>query len=1062
MRLPERAIRFPVTTIILFVTLAALGVISLRRVAREQFPDISYPTAAIFTSWPGVGPYEVESQVTKPIEEAVSTINGVDKVTSTSTDGVSLVIVNFTWGTDMTGVVSEIREAISSIESDLPEGAERARIVRFNPNVLPVFTFTVSTPTEGIDVRRLAEKEVLPAIQRLAGVASAELAGGRQVAAICRLDLDSLGRTGVPILAVVQAFTRENTSLPGGSIELADRELVLRTTGEFASLSDIGDVVVGSQGTIPVRLADVAEVALADLPRHALVRSGTASGPSAEAVSIDVQKMEGTNTVAVIDGVKAALADLRPRLPPSVEIGFRTDQSKSILESLSSLTGAAWQGGLLAVIVLVFFLRNLRSVLIIALSIPVSVIATFTLMYFARISLNIMSMAGLTLGVGMFVDNSIVVLEVIFRKQLAGMPPKEAAATGAGEVTMAVTASTITNIVVFLPLVFVTGLANLIMRDLAATLTFSMLMSLAMAMTLVPVLCVRFMRLAPGAVVRPPALHGGKVHLEISLADVELHTGNRLVDRLAGLAQAAIRRLDERYGRVLAWSIRRPWAVIAAALALMAASVAAILLVGMEFLPETDEGRFSIAVETRVDSPIAATEARVRRIEEIVRSVAGRDLAAITSVVGRSGGTGLGETGSHLARVSVSLVAKDRRARSIWRIIDALSGEVARSVTDVRATFSIEGLGTLVNLAAGDERPIVVEITGEDLARSRAYAARVAGAMQGIAGARDVDLSYKEGKPELEFRVKRREATSLGLSPLEIAATIRAAYDGVAVSRYRQGEDTWDVQVMLREEDRTSLDRVGKLFLVNPAGTRIPLENVVDITRGTGPVSIQRSNKARLIKVTAALTGARPLDRVTADVRAAVDSLGTPPPGVAAKVTGARGQMADTFSQLLLALALGAGLVYVVMASQFESLLHPLIVMFAIPFAAIGLVAALLLTGTTFSMVAFVGAILLVGYVVNNGILLIDYMRLLRANGLPLERAVAIGGRTRLKPILMSTGTTMLGLLPMALGLGTGAELRAPMARAVFGGLASSTLITLVLIPVIYYVVERVRERRTA
>jgi HAE1 family hydrophobic/amphiphilic exporter-1 len=332
--------------------------------------------------------------------------------------------------------------------------------------------------------------------------------------------------------------------------------------------------------------------------------------------------------------------------------------------------------------------------------------------------------------------------------------------------------------------------------------------------------------------------------------------------------------------------------------------------------------------------------------------------------------------------------------------------------------------------------------------------------MREVAGTRDVDISYKTGKPEVQFRVKRREAATLGISPLEIAATIRAAYKGMAVSRYSQGSDSYDVYVLLREEDRNSLDRIGNLFLVNRAGTRIPLENVVDIRQAAGPVAIERANKTRLIKVTTALTGERPLNRVTDDIRGRLRGLGAPASGITSTLTGSNSQMRDTFRDMLFALLLGAGLVYVVMANQFESLLHPLIVMFSIPFGLIGLVAALLVTGTTLSLVAFIGAILLVGYVVNNAILLIDYFRVLRRSGLSLEKAVVIGGRTRLKPILMSTGTTLLGMLPMALGVGTGAEMRAPMARAVFGGLLSSTLITLILIPTMYYLVESLRERR--
>jgi hydrophobic/amphiphilic exporter-1 (mainly G- bacteria), HAE1 family len=379
---------------------------------------------------------------------------------------------------------------------------------------------------------------------------------------------------------------------------------------------------------------------------------------------------------------------------------------------------------------------------------------------------------------------------------------------------------------------------------------------------------------------------------------------------------------------------------------------------------------------------------------------------------------------------------------------------------DVKITSSVDSISSLINLASGSESPVVAEISGDDLDRSAAWAQGVADVMRAVAGTRDVQVSHKTGKPEIQFRVKRREAASLGVSPLEIAATIRAAYKGMEVSRYSEGGDSWDVTLILREADRNSLQRVGNLFLVTRAGTRIPLENVVDIVPATGPVSVERVNKTRMVTVTASLTGEVPLNKVMDGVRAGLARLGSPPAGIKAVLTGASSQMRTAFRDLLFALLLGVGLVYVVMANQFESLLHPFIVLFSIPFGLIGLVTALLATGTTFSLVAFIGAILLVGYVVNNGILLVDYINVLRKSGMPLAKAVAIGGRTRLKPILMSTATTLLGMLPMALGLGTGAELRAPMARAVFGGLLSSTAITLILIPTMYYLVERVRERR--
>jgi HAE1 family hydrophobic/amphiphilic exporter-1 len=481
----------------------------------------------------------------------------------------------------------------------------------------------------------------------------------------------------------------------------------------------------------------------------------------------------------------------------------------------------------------------------------------------------------------------------------------------------------------------------------------------------------------------------------------------------------------------------------------------------MEFLPETDEGKFTISMETKVESPFERTEEKVAQIERIVMDYLGGDLQSMSSIIGQGGSSsGLGATGSHLGRISVVMTKKDRRQRSIWKAMNDLTAAIRSRVTEVKFTIKAEGLSSLVSLAAGSESPVVVELAGEDLDASETFAQRVADVLKSVRGTRNVQVSYQTGKPELQFRVKRREAVSLGLSPMEIAATIRAAYKGMTVSRFKRDDETFDVYLILRDEDRNSLSRIGGMFLVNRAGTRIPLENVVDVTEAGGPVSIERVNKTRMIKVTSALTGERPLNRVVEDVRKGVDALGAPPSGIKQAISGSTQQMSDAFSSLFFALLLGIGLVYVVMANQFESLLHPFIIMFSIPFALVGLTAALLATNTTFSLVAFIGAILLVGYVVNTAIVLVDYINILRRSGIPLDKAISIGGRTRLKPVIMSVGTTLLGLFPMAIGLGTGSEMWASLARAVFGGLLSSTVITLVLVPVIYYLVESKLRRK--
>jgi HAE1 family hydrophobic/amphiphilic exporter-1 len=1106
MRLPELSARHPIATLMVFLGLVFFGLISLGRLGLELFPDISFPTVAIATAHAGVAPQEIELSITEKIEDAVATLNGVEEIRSTSGEGISLVIVHLSWGTNMDTILFEVREKVNAVEKDLPEGAERPRIIRFNPEFLPTIQFNVSSHTAGLDLRELARREIVPELEKIRGVAAVDLFGGRQAAVLCRLDLDAAAKMGVSLLQLIRVFEAENVNLPAGSISLEDRHLLLRTVGEFSSLEDIENVRVGHREGGPVYLRDVASVRMDFLPGEEYFRS-----EGAEGVQVAVRKQPGYNTVEINREVRRRVEELRRGLPPSVGVRVQQDQSRQILNSIGGLSDAAWQGGLLAVAVLLLFLRNVPSTLIISLAIPLSVVATFAMMYFGGIRLNMVSLMGLTLGVGMFVDNSIVMLEASYRKQLAGLAPLAAAVEGTREVANAITASTLTTVAVFLPLFFVQGIAGLIFRDLAYTISFALFISLFMALSLMPVLCSRFLRTAPwaatgGAGAGPlppwPAAGGGggaeaagfrmaagasrdtgevpaggmpdarllDTHrgpqeadrLEPSLADLAIRTGFPPVDWTGEWIRRGLAALDAAYERAIRWALEHSAAVVGTALSLFLLSIATVVLLGTEFLPMTDEGAFSVGLETRIGTPYERTLEKVLQAEEILRQIAGPDLSGLSSSIGRGGKlSGAAETGSHLALIDVALTDKDDRTRTIWQIAEEVRRRLAREILDVRIRVDIEGMAALATSTTGESEPLVIELSGDDLDRLHGYGRRIAGAARGVAGARDIDLSYKSGKPELELRVRRREAASLGFSPLEIAATLRTAFKGTTVSTYRSEGRDYDVVVLLRDEDRSSLDSLTRLALINPAGQRIPLENVVERVAAGGPLSIERQNRTRMVKVTGALTGDRPLNRVVEELRQRIEKLGPVPPGVRMRFTGSVKQMQEAFRSLFFVLAVAVVLVYMVMAAQFESLLHPLIVMFSVPFSVIGMVALLLLTGTSFNIMAFVGGILLVGIVVNNAIVLVDYTNLLRRRGLSLTAAVVRGGKTRLKPILMTSLTTIFGLVPMALGVGMGSELRAPLGRAVLGGLATSTLVTLILIPTLYVLVERRRESRS-
>jgi hydrophobic/amphiphilic exporter-1 (mainly G- bacteria), HAE1 family len=1049
MKITEAAVKHPITTIMMFLALFILGLVSLSMLGLELFPNVTYPTVMVVTVYPGVGPYEIESSVTDPIEDAVSSMNGIKEVSSTSSEGVSMVTLNFDWGKDLETIVVDVREKLNDVESDLPEGIDRPSIYKFNPEQLPSLIFNLSTKTTGIDTRQLAEEMIIPRLEKIEGVAQAAVYGGKEKAVMCRLDLDSLSKLGIPITRILNVFQGENINLPAGSISLDNRYMILRTVGEFESIEDIGLVLVGYKENVPVFLRDVADITFDYLPQEEFVRAFENRG-----VMVSIRKQPGHNTVQINEEVRKRLRELEADLPPSVTVRVQSDQSQTIVQSIGGVANAAWQGGILAIFVLLFFLRSIRSTLIISVVIPVSLIATFSLMNFAGLSLNIISLMGITLGVGMFVDNAIVVLEAAFRNQLAGLSPREAAIKGTAEVGKAITASTLTTVSVFVPMIFVRGIAGLIFDDLAMTISFALIISLAAGLTLVPALCARFLKVEG----RVKAKNGMK---DMSLADLEIQTGSHKLDGVGRRIQKGLYRLDAGYQKLIMWALRHARLVVVFAVLLLIGSIGSILLLGMEFLPEADEGEFTVSVETKIGSTFEYTEEKVIQIENIILDNFGEDVTSLSSKIGESGGTGVaGSIGSNFAVVYVKLKEKDKRDRGIWDILSMLETKLDNNVMDVRYRLQVEGMAALATVATGDPAPVVIELSGSNLDALYSYARKTGDVMESLKGARNVEISHKTGKPELQFIVKRREAISLGLTPLEIAATLRTAYKGTEVTSFNTDEGDYSVVIVLEEEDRNDPDKFGSIFFVNQGGAKIPLENLVDIEEGKGPLSIKHKKRARMIKISASLTGEVPLNRIMGELENRMGDLGPPPVGVEMEYSGSGNEMGESFSSMMIALLFAVVLVYMVMASQFESLLHPFIVMFSIPFAIIGLVLAHLLTGTTFSLMSFVGAILLVGIVVNNAIVLIDYMNQLQKRGMSLVGAIIKGGKTRLKPILMTTLTTLLALLPMSLGIGTGAELRAPMGRAVVGGLATSTLITLILIPTVYYFFEsRVKKR---
>lgn len=1012
MGLPEASTSRPVTFFMLYIAIVAIGAVSLSNLSIDLYPDISFPTVTIVTTYEGVSPEDIETLITKPIEESVAAVEDVDEVTSYSREGISMVLVQFKWGKDMDIASLDVREAVDFVKPFLPEDAEDPFVFKFSTEAMPILFMGVGGDYTLAEMRKISEDQIEPRLERIKGVAAVYTQGGSDREIHVYADDEKLKAYGLTLQQLVSTLRMENVRIPGGRVEQGRSDFLVRTSGEFESVDDLRNVVVTRMEGSPIYLKEVAQVEDSFADRFDELRLGGKPG-----VMVMIQKQSTANTVDVSDRVKAEL----PEIEKLVGVNFVVvmDSAKYIKQSIGNLKSVALEGAALAVVVLLLFLRNIPSTLIISAAIPVSVIATFIIMRFANVTLNMISMGGLVLGIGMLVDSSIVVLENIYRQRERGLTRKEAAVYGSGEVATAITASVLTTVAVFLPVVFVPGIAGILFRDMAITVVFALMCSLFVALTLIPLLASKVLSVKRREqALRPTGKLGGG------------------------------------YETMLRWALRHRWITLAIAVVIFVFSMSLIRYVGVEFTPASEPGEFQVTVEMPVGTRLEVTERAVAELESVIR----REVPEIQTMFSRVGqGSGFasffGPTGSHMARVWFQVVPLGERDRSDEDIRLAL-GKPLNEVAGAHAYF---GSDAFAEMMFGGAR-LAVEIYGHDLDISRRLALEVKDVMASIYGATDVRISRQEGKPESRISIDREKAAHYGLSVRSIANAIQTAVLGEIAGQYREGGKEYSIRVRLPEEKRRSLEDVLNVLIPAPAGNPLPLAAVASMDVEGGPVEIERKGQQRLVMVTGNLTGERDLGSVVGELREKLAGVAVPP-DFAAEVAGEAEEVAESFRWLGLALVGAVFLVYMVMASQFESLRHPFIIMFSLPLSFIGVAWMLFLTGTTLSINSLIGVIVLAGIVVNNAIILVDYTNLLRARGLELEEAVVAAARTRRRPILMTAFTTILAMTPMALGLGEGSELNSPLARSVIGGLATSTVLTLVVIPVVYMSFERVMER---
>ena len=1021
MNLTALCLRRPVATCMAALIVVILGVVSFLKIPVDLMPEITFPRVTISTNYGNVGPLEMETLVTVPVEKAVSSVEGVEDMTSISVEGRSQVRVAFGWNKDLETAVSDIRARIDRIRDDLPPGAEAPVVSKYDVNASPIMFIGVSGQMDPVALRSFVEQEVRYRLERVAGVAAADVRGGLEREIHVHLSLDRLKAFNLSVDQVVRALRASNINLPAGNLGRAHLEVSVRTLGEFTDLNQLRNTVVATRNGTPIHVKDLGQVedSFKDL-NHAVRMDG------AHAVVISLRRQPSANTIAVVDRVKEAIEGINRELP-AIRVTVLRENAHYIRNAVDNVTLAAVWGGMLALFVLLFFLRSLRSTVVIATAIPISIVATFALMYFQGFSINIISFGGLALGIGLLLDNSVVVLENIFRHFETGTDRREAVLRGTREVAGAITASTLTTVVVFLPLIFVPGSAGILFKQLAWVVFFSLAASLVVALTVVPVLA----------------------HHLLGRPDHE-RTG-RFLSRLMRAGSSSQTGLDKAYQGLLRWSLRHRFTVVTAAALLLSSSYFLYQGIGSEFMPRADEGNVVIIAATEAGSKLEETDRAFRQLEGIVKQEVTEPHRNFT----RFGQFGWRARGKNNGRVYVWLGPRDTRERSDQDIVRVLRRRVSE-VPGVRARVrASSGLWIFRRLGFTDDDNLDVKVRGHDLDQLQRVARQVKDTMDGIDGVAGVRISRQAGQPEMGLHVDRERAASLGIPVETIARGLQASLGGIRATFYREGGNEYDVRVRLGGDDRADLAGLLDQSVSDGSGRVLSLKNLVRLEERRGPMEIQRLNQERVVSISGEVTG-RDIAGAAAEVQAALAQIPLPQ-GMVLQVGGDFEEQQKAFGELKIGLLLALIMVYMVMAGQFERLLDPLVIMFAVPFAAIGVLASLHVTGTTFNVNSFIGIILLVGIVVNNAIVLVDYINLkMREEGLSVVDAVVLAGRTRLRPILMTTLTTVLALVPLALAWGEGGEIQAPMARVVIGGLITSMLVTLVLIPVLY---ATVRER---
>jgi hydrophobe/amphiphile efflux-1 (HAE1) family protein len=1016
-KLSDVSIARPVFATMMIGSLIVLGLFSFYKLNVDLVPDVDIPVVTITTVLAGAGPEQIETDVTKVIEDAVNPIAGVDHIYSTSQEGVSIVVVRFKLEIDGKVAAQEVREKVAAVRADLPDDIEEPVIQRFDPASLPILTLTVSGEGSEKEVTTYAKNVIKKRLENVPGVGSVDLVGGAEREIQVEVDATRLHAYNLSIQDVIQSVGAANVEIPGGNLNQGPRQLLLRTMGKYTKVEDFNKVIVASPGGKPVYLSDVARAYDGVKEQTSLTRVN-----GKLAAGLNILKQSGSNTVRVADAVKQQIDRLSRDLPKDVHITIARDNSVLIRDSIQDVLFDIMYGGLLAVLVIYLFLANVRSTIISAIALPTSIISSFIIMYVLNFTINIMSLLALSLAVGLLIDDAIVVIENIYRHLHEGETPFAAAKDATKEIGLAVMATTFTVVAVFVPVAFMPGIVGRFFFQFGIVISFAVTVSLFVAFTLTPMLSSRWLR----------------------REDESLSKEGNLLHKGLYYFNHAFETLNGKYRRALQWSLSHRKTVIFGSLTVFLLSFLLMRFLGTAFFPDSDQSEFTVGVNAAPGSSLEQTSAVCEKIEEAVTRRP--EVVTVLTTIGA------GNDPVTKGNVLVKLVKKNERKKGVDEIISEVRNEL-RFMPGAHLSYQTAHIG-----GGSGEKPVTMSVRGEDFSMLQRLAGQVESIMRSTPGAVDVESSFEASKPEVRVRVDRDKASDLGINVGLVATTVRALVDGYVATKYQEGENQYDVRVRLQKEDRSNLRDVADLFvksnkdLPNNQKLLVPVSDVAAVTEGAGLSKINRYDRQREIRVDADLSG-RLLGDVLKDIQNRVKGIAMPS-GYSVSVAGQGEMQAESFGNIFVSLAMAILFVYIVLAAQFESFVYPFSIMLALPMAIIGAVLALLLVGGSISVISLIGIILLMGLVTKNGILLVDYTNIQRRRGLDRTEALLKAGPIRLRPILMTTFAMIFGMMPVAFAFGENSELRAPMGQAVIGGLITSTFLTLFIVPVVYSILD--------